>query len=209
MTIIVVMLFVTLVLFAVAPNGHYTLDSSVQCLWDENTAPPPVDGIMALLLLGINYIARLIKVFERSAGWSRVWFSEKPSTLLKKLYDRTANNGNIAWWNIIPFWTFVIYCLGRAIYDMCQSQIFELLWLSFSFAYGCGKLFLTRNIAPDNYQESGWAFGQILAMLSLAVPILGLPQIYYGMSRLRLKHCKKLIIVTQILKKASRPIGLN
>lgn len=191
MTIMFVMLFVTLSLFAVAPNGAYSLDSGIHCLWSDNTTTPRPDAIIALLLLGVNYTARLMKAFERPAAWSRLWFREKPSALLKILYNRTANGGNIPWWNIIPFWIFVVYCLGRAVYDMCESRVFQLLWLSWSFGYGCAKLIMTRDLAPKDYQESDWAFGQILAMLALAVPVLGLPQIYYGMSRLRPKATVK------------------
>jgi hypothetical protein len=140
----------------------------------------PSDGAISLSLLTVSYFARPLKVFERSAQWSQTWFREKSGSWLRTLYNHSADSGNIAWWNIFPFYVFTIYCFGRALCDAYESRVFELLWLSCSFAFGCTKIFVWRNSTPPGYRENDWTFGKTLAVLSLMLPLLALPELYAG-----------------------------
>jgi hypothetical protein len=188
MSVVYIMLFVAIICAGPATSGNCQIpttplyfDLDVQVTWTSQCLRSlSVDVALSLSLLTVSYIARFLKVFEKSAQWSQKWFRQMPSSWLKTLYHRSANDGKLAWWNVSPFCVFVTYCLGRAVCDMYESRIFELLWLSCSFVFGCTKIFTWRNSTPPGWGENSWTFGQILPVLGLMLPLLAFPELYTG-----------------------------
>ena len=185
MTLIYIMLFVAIILAGPPTSGYCRsykhFDANVRDTWTNQCLKSlSIDVAFSLGLLSVNYIARLLKAFKKSAEWSNRWFRQKPGLWLKALYDYSAGDGNLSWWNVFPFCVFVTYCLGRTVCDMYESRVFELLWLSCTFVFGCTKIFAWRDSTPPGYGENTWTFGQILAVLGLILPLLAFPQLYAG-----------------------------
>ena len=68
--------------------------------------------------------------------------------------------------------------------EFCESFLWEILWLCFGFFYGIRQLYWAKHyvggkIIPDQ-SENDWGFGQLLALLLLALPVLAAIEARHG-----------------------------
>ncbi|GFF54334.1 hypothetical protein IFM58399_09798 [Aspergillus lentulus] len=75
-----------------------------------------------------------------------------------------------------------MYALILAGSDLYSSKIWEITWLSFSLAWGTIRIFIVRNTghaSTDIHQEENiWGFGQVVAVVMLALPLLSIIEAY-------------------------------
>ena len=174
---------------SIGGGSRYTYDSTVSCAWDAQAIQALYpDTIFWLCMLSVSLISRVLKLFVTSSDLLERYFRHKPGQWLKRQYHSLANSrtprGTVRdfFRRLKAFTIIVAYVNARAILDTCTSDFFELVWLSLSFAYGSVRLLAWRSISQGRINENSWSFGQLLAPLSLIVPLLALPEIYAGMS---------------------------
>lgn len=199
MTVMFSMLFVALALTScsVWPDISYSdqhllyFDSQVTCAWDSElmTAWRP-DVVFSVCLVTAGYIARLSKLFISTSKCFKHWFRDLPGSGLKSLFDKTetlsgtSSNGisRLAW-RLLGTLILGVYVDLRALFDLYESLLSELIWLSFSLLWGTPKIFVWRMGAPVRNYEDTWSFGQLLPLLLLLLPVVALPELYSGKNR--------------------------
>ncbi|KAF2748856.1 hypothetical protein M011DRAFT_476226 [Sporormia fimetaria CBS 119925] len=79
----------------------------------------------------------------------------------------------------------------RALFDILESRLMEIIWLSFAISWGTVKLWSTRSAVThdvrgsnvganqDVLEEDFWSFGQILPLVLLLLPVLAMAQTYF------------------------------
>lgn len=81
-----------------------------------------------------------------------------------KRHDCTAFLARKAWaiasWSTLTFFLYV-----RAFYDIYESLLIELVWMTLSLLLGFAQIFSWAQLSPLNKFEKMWSFGQILSTL--------------------------------------------
>jgi len=152
-----------------------------------NADPIPTNSmIMSLLVLFLGYLTRLIKLSKKAAAFSRSWIRTKPSHKLRGLRDgarkRVARpvpiilNGH---WISAYVYLEALHTFLRALLDLYESMLGEILWLAFALAWGTENLIHTRAYNIDD-TENTWGFGQLFPVLLSVLPLLSILETYYG-----------------------------
>ena len=170
------------------PDTGLFYDSPVSCSWkQEYMMSGQPDPIFSICLVTAGYLARLTKLFTSTSDFSRLWLRDRPSSWLKRKYDsaerrkRTSNNAATRfYWKSLATFSLGVYVDARAVYDLYESLLSELIWLFFSLLWGIFKIFTWRMDAPVTTYENKWGFGQILPLLLLLLPAVAVPQFYDG-----------------------------
>ncbi|KAI4639451.1 hypothetical protein J4E93_009279 [Alternaria ventricosa] len=93
-------------------------------------------------------------------------------------------------WHAPYLLSYAGFIITRAIYDVSESMLLEILWLTFAMAWGTIKVWDTRAAASWNYdgynftlnqkisEENSWGFGQTLPLILLLLPLLSMAQAY-------------------------------
>lgn len=156
------------------PNQKYTSDSVT-----TNTM------ILSLFVLVSGYLTRFIKLSKKATALSRRWIRTLPSRKFGSLRDcalkRVARPSpkvlNSHW--VSAYVLLETLCiLLRALLDISESMLWEILWLAFALVWGTRNLFVTRAYYSDN-AENTWGFGQLFPALLLVLPLLSIVENYY------------------------------
>ncbi|OAG01367.1 uncharacterized protein CC84DRAFT_1220884 [Paraphaeosphaeria sporulosa] len=152
--------------------------------------------VFSVLVVGVSYIHTGIRLFDPTAKFSRKHFRAIPGSYVKSflqfLEHRAACRGIRATiWTIPYLFAFAGYASVRAAYDIAESMLGEIIWLSFAIAWGSLKVWDTRSLVWFTQLDDGditfkntyndddtWSFGQILPMVLLLLPILSMIQSY-------------------------------
>ncbi len=192
MVIMFIMLITALSLTSsrVWPSGDwYELyyDSPVSCAWKQEYMTYRPDAAFSVFLVTAGYLARLSKLFISTSEFFRSWLRDRPSSWLKHKYDftqrrrRASNNATArVFWKLLGALSLRVYIDARALYDLYESLLSELIWLSFSLLWGVSKILTWRMGAPVTMYENKWGFGQMLPLLLLLLPAVAVPQFYDG-----------------------------
>lgn len=188
------MLFIALTLIASSvwpgadTNRPLFFDSPLRCAWKQGymgTFQP--DAIFSICLITAGFIARLSKLFISTSEFFRLWLRDRPSNWLKHKFDIAERKGRISdvaaarlCWRALATFILGIYVKARSLYDLYESLLSELLWLSFSLLWGFSKIFAWRMSAPVKIYENQWSFGQLASLLLLLLPMVALPELYSG-----------------------------
>lgn len=198
MTILYAMLCVALILGDMSnfrdDDGDmvFPADTPVSCAWKTPIGyVVSPDLIASVSILTITHFARISKLFVSTSSRSALWLKKKPSEWLKSQYTNCTLKSR--WWDPRSLLLIIVYTHSRAIYDSYESRIFETLWLTFGYVYGCVQILRWRGSAPAGYHDSNWGFGQLLALLSLFVLLVALPETIAGMSRLK-RRVRRMIL---------------
>jgi hypothetical protein len=85
---------------------------------------------------------------------------------------------------------FASFTCMRAVFDIAESMLLEIIWLVFAIAWGSIKLWETRySVTFDTdgldrganlevLEEDYWSFGQTLPLVLLLLPLLSMAQVY-------------------------------
>ncbi|KAF9734343.1 hypothetical protein PMIN06_004243 [Paraphaeosphaeria minitans] len=152
--------------------------------------------VFSVLVVGVSYVHTGIRLFDPTAKFSRKYFRAIPGSyvkgLLQFLEHRAACRGIRATiWTIPYLLAFAGYASVRAAYDVAESMLGEIIWLSFAIAWGSLKVWDTRSLVWVTQLDNGdiafkntyndddtWSFGQILPIVLLLLPILSMLQSY-------------------------------
>jgi hypothetical protein len=151
--------------------------------------------VVSILVIGISYLHSGIRLFDPTAEFTRKYFRAWPGSILKRslyfLERRSTRRGiRAALWFLPYLGVFAGFTCLRVLYDIVESMLLEILWLSFAIAWGTIKLWDTRSSArfdedgqdvganPEVLEEDFWSFGQTLPLVLLLLPILAMAQAY-------------------------------
>ncbi|KAF2019289.1 ArfGap-domain-containing protein [Aaosphaeria arxii CBS 175.79] len=152
--------------------------------------------IISIVVVGLSYIHTGIRLFDPTSEMSRKILRHGPASYVKQclrfLEDRTIAKKGLVAILCTPIYLFLYaaYASARAFFDFLESMLFEIIWLSFAVAWGSIKLYDTRRSvhynsdaewiddSGDILEENIWSFGQILPLVLLLLPILGMIQAY-------------------------------
>ena len=138
-------------------------------------------------LITAGFIARLSKLFISTSEFFKLWLRNRPSRWLKckfEIAERKAKISDTAatrsYWRALATFILGIYVDARSIYDLYESLLSELVWLSLSLLWGFFKIFAWRMSAPVKIYENQWGFGQLVPPLLLLLPVVAIPDLYSG-----------------------------
>jgi len=151
--------------------------------------------IFSVVIVSVSFVRCGIQLLDRGADVSRTCFRTLPGLkfkrFLKFLEDRTASCTVQAYIWHAPYLLFYAgFIVARAFYDVSESMLLEILWLTFAMAWGTIKVWDTRAAASWNYdgynftlnqkvsEENSWGFGQTLPLILLLLPLLSMAQAY-------------------------------
>lgn len=163
-------------------------DSPVRCAWEhEYMRSWSSDALFSICLVTAGFLARLSKLFVSTSEIFRLWLRDRPSSWLKRRFDtaeRYARSSNTVatrfYWKSLATFILGIYVEARSLYDLYESLLSELIWLSFSLLWGTTKIFAWRMNAPVRQYENDWGFGQLVPLLLLLLPMVAVPDLYAG-----------------------------
>lgn len=197
MFIMFAMLFSALVLNAsmVWPAAYYSrqlyYDSPARCAWnEEDMSKWEASIIFSLVLLCANYITRTLRLFDTSTTFVNKWFREKPGQLAMRLLDQVWQHAEQDGlrrlpWRILYSVLWAIYITVYAAMELYHSYLAEVAWLFATLFWGLCKVFIVRKDSPLSQYENTWTFGQVVALMLLALPIMAAAEFYHDIS---LKH---------------------
>lgn len=188
-----ILLFIALAFTGSSPspiNSEYQMfrfdfDTSVVCSWvDGNLNYWEPDTVLSVCLLSAGFLSRVSKLFVTTSRFFRLWLRQNPGHWLKALYlkcHQRERSAGVTWilWRSTKWVLVSTYINARAVYDIYESLLSEIIWLSLSLTWGATKIYALRKDSPLSEYESSWGFGQILPLLLLISPIVSLPEIYH------------------------------
>lgn len=151
--------------------------------------------IFSVTVVAISYIHCGIRLFDPTAEISRKYFRILPGSKFKSLMysaERRVRHGGLqAYFWCVPYLVlYAAFTSIRAFFDIAESMLLEIIWLSFAMAWGTIKVWDTRAAAAYNHdglsmtvnhevlEENTWSFGQILPLVLLLLPLLSMAQAY-------------------------------
>lgn len=166
-----------------------------QKTYNPRAGPKLLSMVVSILLAGGSYIHRGIRLFDPTAEltqkYLRTWPGQHLKRLLYVLERKITRNGiRAGLWTILYLVLFAGFTSVRAVYDISESMVVEIIWFSFAIAWGSIKLWETRGSVTftaegldkganlDVLEEDYWSFGQTLPLVLLLLPILSMAQVY-------------------------------
>ncbi len=141
--------------------------------------------IISLFVLFSGYLMRLIKLSDNATDFSRSWIRAKPSHKISSLRDSALKRVARPFPKILnSHWVFAYVLLEtlhlflRAMFDIYESMLWEILWLAFSLAWGTRNLLITRAYSGEG-TENTWGFGQLFPVVLLVLPLLSIAETHY------------------------------
>lgn len=133
----------------------------------------PLVGLSLAYLL-TSYMTRVIRIAAPLAQTFERWLRTVPIDFLQKRYQlsKARRRSPIC----RPFILFhralllLVITLAEAFYEVGDSMLWEILWLSMALAWGTLRLIGLRAQTPIA-DENRWGFGQVLPLMLLTVPI--------------------------------------
>lgn len=190
-TVLFVLLFLALCLTAsttwpTSIDAKYTFDQSAICTWtDGNLDKWRGDTVFALIILSLGYVFRLCKVFATTSDFCRRWLRTTPEDALKRAFlrmhldtDKSRGAFRRIFCATASWFILATYMYLQAFYDIFESLLIELIWMTLSLLWGFAQIFSWHRLSPLNQFEMQWNFGQILPMLLVVAPLLALPAYY-------------------------------
>ncbi|MCJ1269899.1 hypothetical protein MMC22_009792, partial [Lobaria immixta] len=171
---------VTLLLLAIAlvPTGYVNFSNSFEndvvvdtkltpavCLYlnrhllgSFNMAPIA----LSLSILLTSYVTRVVKLFTPLSDRAHKRLRIKPGNIVKDCFDRTEigraeSSGvveKIAWISL-QYFLMLSYVLFKAIYEIGESMLWEIIWLVTALVWGTLRLISLRLQADTDYNASG------------------------------------------------------
>ncbi|KAH7120800.1 hypothetical protein B0J11DRAFT_438088 [Dendryphion nanum] len=163
--------------------------------FNTHTGPKLWSMIVSVIVVALSYIHTGIRLFDPTAALTRKYLRAWPGNHLKFLLHSLEMNSRsrglkACFWKLLYLALFAGFVSVRAFYDIAESMLLEIFWLTFAVAWGTIKLYDTRQSAgynsnsewvdanKDVLEENSWSFGQILPLILLLLPILCMTQAY-------------------------------
>lgn len=102
--------------------------------------------VVSILVVGISYIHSGIRLFDPTAELTRNYFRAWPGSYLKRSLHFLERKSNLkglraAFWTLVFLLVFAGFTSARALYDIMESMLLEIIWLTFAIAWGTIKLY--------------------------------------------------------------------
>ncbi|KAF2489137.1 hypothetical protein BU16DRAFT_567319 [Lophium mytilinum] len=152
--------------------------------------------VVSILVVSLSYINCGVKMFDPTSAVTRRYTRVWPGKQIKRVLRRMIKGSEKSMWanallRLPYFALYSAFTSARALCDIVESMLGEILWLSFAIAWGTIKVWTTRtsshydshgfntNANPDVLLEDSWSFGQTLPLILLLLPMLSMAQIYF------------------------------
>ena len=154
--------------------------------------------VISILILILGYMTRIIKLSSRATDITIYWLRLAPGIQWKesvaKFNGEGSQRSNKFRWRLIYWLLQTVYVCLHAYYEVYESMLWavgrcltlldavcclkttKILWLGLALAWGTTKLLSTSFISVENT----WAFGQVVPLVFLALPLLSIGNSYYG-----------------------------
>ncbi|KAF2271493.1 ArfGap-domain-containing protein [Westerdykella ornata] len=164
--------------------------------FNPNGGPKIWSMVVSVLVVGLSYLHTIIRQFDPTAQCTRKCFRSWPGSIVKRLLHElerhASRKGLRSAGAILPYLlVFACFATMRALFDILESMLLEIIWLAFAMSWGTIKLWATRasvsndvdghdvGANPEVLEEDYWTFGQTLPLILLLLPILSMIQAYY------------------------------
>jgi hypothetical protein len=164
--------------------------------------------IFSIIIVALSYIYPGIRLFDPAASTSRKYLRTLPSLKAKQLLHtvelKVSSRGVTAHvWQPLYLILYAGFISNRAFYDISESMLLEIIWLTFAMAWGTIKVCETRAAAAYNFdgekvtlildilEENSWSFGQTLPLILLLLPMPSMVQAYLDRQRCRWRRRSK------------------
>ncbi|KAG8527848.1 uncharacterized protein KY384_006764 [Bacidia gigantensis] len=142
--------------------------------------------ITSIMVLSLSYSTRLIK-FSQHSSTLRNMIRTKPGQVIKRALAKSIHKAKQGkkriLWRLAHLFLETLYVELRAILDIYESLLWEILWLGFGLGWGTSRLLLIRDFGrkarADDEKNKDFGFGQILPVVLLALPLFSLGQNFY------------------------------
>ena len=128
--------------------------------------PPYNTGVVvfSLTYLITSYSTRIIRISTPLSRFFGYWLEIRPMKYMEERYQKAKNGSQL------QRLLLLIIIMAGASYEVGDSMIWEILWLSAALAWGVLRLVGLR-IQTQLEDEDHWGFGQILPLLLSLLPI--------------------------------------
>ncbi|KAI8938423.1 hypothetical protein NX059_004316 [Plenodomus lindquistii] len=150
----------------------------------------------SVVVIVVSYVHCIFRLFEPIAETSRICTRQWPAAKVKRtlhFLETKSEDGRISscLWNMPYLITYAGFTTARAFYDIAESMLLEIIWLTFAMAWGTIKIWTTRQSVTYNFdglnytqnhevlEENVWSFGQTLPLILLLLPLLSMAQAYF------------------------------
>lgn len=147
--------------------------------------------IFSVAVISVSYIHCAVRLFDPNGQTSQKYLRARPGSYFKSLLffleKKVLCKGfQSRLWNVFYLPLYAIFVSTRSFFDIMQSMLLEIVWLSFAMAWGTIKIWDTRSAVsfnPDGeshdvHEDSHWSFGQTLPLVLLILPLLSMAQAY-------------------------------
>ncbi|CAO2652751.1 Nn.00g021620.m01.CDS01 [Neocucurbitaria sp. VM-36] len=151
--------------------------------------------LFSVAVVAFSYIHCGMRLFDPTAEttrkYLRTWPGSKSKQILFALERKAFGTGLRAHlWHVPYLSLYAAFASFRAFYDISESMLLEIIWLTFAMAWGTIKVWETRATAAYNFdgisitinqevhEENSWTFGQTLPLILLLLPLLSMAQAY-------------------------------
>jgi hypothetical protein len=156
--------------------------------------------LLALLFLVVSYLSRVSSLFrstdDRAESRLRIrlgYWLKREILAAKKISDDSKGKVSQTIWLVLSVVMMAAYILLKVMYEISTSMIWEvritsdlkysmkltlrykLLWLTGALAWGTLRLLATWQ-SSHLLEENLWGFGQVMALLLIALPFLSLSE---------------------------------
>ena len=142
-----------------------------------------IDAIVAYIFLTVSYVWKILMLYDRSRDTLRDWTRTKPLHILERAIQRQATRPRRRGRG--PAYKFLVsnYIIILALSDLAVSFAGSLWLVTIGLIWGSLQVLIPRRGVPDDMysEESAWGFGQILPMLFLILPFIGMAESLHGM----------------------------
>ncbi|KAL8993034.1 MAG: hypothetical protein Q9169_006645 [Polycauliona sp. 2 TL-2023] len=140
---------------------------------------------VSLVVLVSGFLIRIFRFSEKSSSSIRYYLRQIPSRNFKRIRGDLVNHLTDPGPYILKLHWIVVYIIletlyvwMKALFDIYESLIFEILWLLGALIWGTKNLLTTRSSA-NNDDENTWEFGQMFPVILLVLPLLSALETYY------------------------------
>ena len=165
--------------------GFDTAVSQPGAQWSSsisNTFNIGLVGISIAFLL-ISYITRVIRIYTPLSQIFEKWLRLVPMDFLQKRYRIAKDKRPLPKRRLVNFFhkaiLLVMITLAEAFYEIGDSMLWEILWLSSAVAWGTLRLVGLRQ-DTSLVGEASWGFGQVLALSLCVLPIWDFLNTFFG-----------------------------
>lgn len=150
------------------------------CFWDQSRPEP--DSVVSYVFLAVGFVWKLSMLFCRSRGILQEHLWNRPLHFLERRLKRLASASRGPLRQALFASVLSAYIPTLAFCEIANSFAASAWMVLGSLTWGTIQLIWARSTVPESIQrqENAWGFGQVLPVLLLAMPLVGIVSDAYG-----------------------------